>query len=42
MGRNKARNHPELREDTLDYLRKMYEPMLEKFKQQSGTDIRLS
>ena len=42
MGGNKGRNHPELSEETLHYLRKMYKPMLEKFNQQSGAHIRLS
>ena len=42
MGRDKARDHPELSEETLDYLRRKFNPMLEKFQQQSGIQIRLS
>ena len=42
MGRDKARDHPELREETLAHLRRIFKPIIKKFQQQSGIEIILS
>ena len=42
MGPGKGRDHPELRPETLNFLRQMYRPMLAQFYNETGTRIRLS
>ena len=42
MGKNKARDHPELMSDTLSYLRKIFRPSLEEFNLNTGLNITLS
>ena len=42
MGENKARDHPELRSETKDYLRRIFRPMLREFNSKTGASIRLS
>ena len=42
MGKGKGRDHPDLRSDTLDFLREMYRPMLAEFNEETGANIRLS
>lgn len=42
MGKEKARKHPELSEESLDILRRYYRPILDKFKEQTGIDVPLS
>ena len=42
MGKNKARPHPELSEESLDKLRRHFKPILQKFKEQTGLKLSLS
>ena len=42
MGKNKARDHPELSEKSLKKLRRHFRPILDKFKEQTGLDLKLS
>ena len=42
MGGNKGRAHPELNEESLDYLREYFKPILEDFQKQTGMKLRLS
>ena len=41
MGGNKGRDHPELNEESLKYLREYFKPILESFQKQTGMKIRL-
>merc|ERR1719270_2403509 len=41
MGGNKGRAHPELNEESLDYLREYFKPILEDFQKQTGMKLRL-
>ena len=42
MGKNKARDHPELSSETLQYLRRILRPSLEEFNLKTGMNITLS
>ena len=42
MSKGKARDHPDLSEETLEYLRNYFKPILEEFKSQTGMTVRLS
>ena len=42
MGEKKARDHPELSDKSLNFLRRYYKPKLEKFKARTGVDVKLS
>ena len=42
MGSGKARDHPEIKLETVNYLRNIYRPMLEEFNKKTGMNIRLS
>ena len=39
---NKARDHPDLGQEALKLLRKKFEPMAKKFKDQTGMSVSLS
>ena len=41
MSKAKAREHPELKEESLEILRKHFRPILERFRQQTGLDLQL-
>ena len=41
MGSNKARMHPELKNETVLYLQKHFEPILRNFENQTGMKIKL-
>ncbi len=40
MGSNKARMHPELKNETVQYLQKHFEPILKTFKHQTGMKLK--
>ena len=42
MGGEKARDHPEISQETRTFLREIYRPMLEDFNNKTGMNIRLS
>ena len=42
MSKSKARDHPDLSEESLEHLRKHFKPMLEEFKRLTGMTVRLS
>ena len=42
MGKNKARTHPKIRSETLQYLRDIFKPILVEFNTKTGMNIRLS
>ena len=42
MGGEKARDHPEISQETRTFLRQIYRPMLEDFNNKTGMNIRLS
>ena len=42
MSDSKARDHPELSQESLKLLRSKFRPMLEKFKEQTGMSVNLS
>ena len=42
MGKSKARPHPELSKKSLNKLRKYFEPILVKFREQTGLHLQLS
>jgi len=42
MSKSKARDHPDLSEESLQHLRNHFKPMLEEFKNQTGMTVRLS
>ena len=42
MSKGKARDHPELNEESLAYLRNYFKPIVEKFETQTGMKLRLS
>ena len=42
MSKGKARDHPDLNEESLDYLRNYFKPIVEKFESQTGMKLRLS
>ena len=41
MGKDKGLAHPPLREETLCYLRGRLKPLMEKFKNETGVEVRL-
>ena len=42
MSDSKAREHPELKKETLRFLRKQFTPILKTFEEQTGMKIKLS
>jgi len=42
MGGNKGRDHPELNEESLKYLREYFKPILESFQKQTGMKLRMN
>ena len=42
MDKKKARDHPELNEESLIYLRNYFTPIVDKFKDQTGMQLKLS
>ena len=42
MGEKKARDHPELSKESLELLRKHFQPMLKQFKEETGMKLKLS
>ena len=42
MGDSKAREHPELKKETMRFLRKQFTPVLRTFEKQTGVKIELS
>ena len=42
MSSSKAREHPELKKETLRFLRKQFTPILRTFEEQTGMKIKLS
>ena len=42
MSNNKAREHPPMNAESLKYLRNHYRPVLDRFKTQTGMEIKLS
>ena len=41
MGKDKGREHPLLKDETLKYLNENFQPMIEIFKERTGVDIQL-
>ena len=42
MSKKKAREHPELKEETMRFLIKHFEPILKRFEMQTGMKVNLS
>jgi hypothetical protein len=39
MGKDKGREHPLLKDETLKYLKAKFQPMMEMFKEQTGVNL---